>query len=434
MEVDARDHWERLRDLERESRRIRAQMLDELAALIDQWPVDLVVPELECDIARHLGWSRYATGEEMALAEALRELPHLRRASHEGRLSASQLRWVAKFATPQTDEGWARRAPSMTPNQLKLEHERQCRARRQEAESSHAARYLATAWDERRTTFHLEGSLGADQGAAVEAALVGAARAIAPDPGAQDPRAARMADAMVALVTSSRDGPAKHTVVVHTDVKTLTGTVDGTRGLAETAWGVQLQAQTLRRMACMARVRAAVERDGSLIGLVSASRGPTEGQMEALWFRDRHCVFPGCEAKRFVEAHHITHWADGGPTTLENLCLLCTRHHRMLHEGGWTIRGRPPDDLEFVDRWGRVRTRRVPVPPEPPPRRPVPVPAGVGERPTPGEARQDGRVRENCRSSDANKGEAPGPSGSIRARGRGLSTRSVRALRGLGAR
>jgi hypothetical protein len=63
----------------------------------------------------------------------------------------------------------------------------------------------------------------------------------------------------------------------------------------------------------------------------------TESQLELLWFRDRHCTFPGCESTWFVEAHHIRHWADGGKTTLENLTLLCSAHHRRLHEGGWTI-------------------------------------------------------------------------------------------------
>ena len=110
----------------------------------------------------------------------------------------------------------------------------------------------------------------------------------------------------------------------------------------------------------MAKVRVAMEREGTLIGLVTASRGVTDAQLDALEFRDRGCTFPGCDAKRHLHAHHIRHWADGGQTTLDNLTLLCGRHHRMLHEGGWTIRGRPPDGLEFVDRWERVRTGAVP--------------------------------------------------------------------------
>jgi hypothetical protein len=58
----------------------------------------------------------------------------------------------------------------------------------------------------------------------------------------------------------------------------------------------------------------------------------------ALWARDRRCTFPGCSNKRYVDAHHIRHWADGGETTLENLTLLCSHHHRALHEGRFRIR------------------------------------------------------------------------------------------------
>jgi hypothetical protein len=53
--------------------------------------------------------------------------------------------------------------------------------------------------------------------------------------------------------------------------------------------------------------------------------------------RDGGCRFPGCAEHRYVEAHHVRHWADGGPTDLANLVLLCWRHHHALHEGGYTL-------------------------------------------------------------------------------------------------
>ncbi len=103
----------------------------------------------------------------------------------------------------------------------------------------------------------------------------------------------------------------------------------------------------------------AIERKGRPIGLVSAGRAVTEQQMELLRFRDRHCAFPGCESTLFLHAHHVRHWADGGRTELDNLTLLCGAHHRRVHEGGWTIRGRPPNELEFVDRWARSYPKRT---------------------------------------------------------------------------
>ena len=57
----------------------------------------------------------------------------------------------------------------------------------------------------------------------------------------------------------------------------------------------------------------------------------------ALQARDKGCVFPGCHHTRFVDAHHIQHWSAGGETSLDNLLLLCERHHWLVHEGGFRI-------------------------------------------------------------------------------------------------
>ena len=58
----------------------------------------------------------------------------------------------------------------------------------------------------------------------------------------------------------------------------------------------------------------------------------------ALHLRDHGCRFPGCDAPpAWTDGHHIIHWADGGPTELENLVSLCRRHHRAVHEQGWRI-------------------------------------------------------------------------------------------------
>ncbi len=53
--------------------------------------------------------------------------------------------------------------------------------------------------------------------------------------------------------------------------------------------------------------------------------------------RDHGCAFPGCSHSRFLHAHHVEHWLHGGETSLDNLTMLCSRHHHLVHEGGWTI-------------------------------------------------------------------------------------------------
>jgi hypothetical protein len=77
----------------------------------------------------------------------------------------------------------------------------------------------------------------------------------------------------------------------------------------------------------------------------------------ALWSRDRGCSFPGCHRTHFVDAHHIRHWANGGETSLDNLTLLCTLHHRLAHESGFRIKRDAAGEIYFARRDGRVIPR-----------------------------------------------------------------------------
>ena len=67
----------------------------------------------------------------------------------------------------------------------------------------------------------------------------------------------------------------------------------------------------------------------------------------ALAARDRRCCFPGCES-RYCDAHHVRHWADGGATRLDNLVLLCRRHHRAVHEGGFAVERRQDGEVRVI--------------------------------------------------------------------------------------
>ena len=83
--------------------------------------------------------------------------------------------------------------------------------------------------------------------------------------------------------------------------------------------------------------------------------------------RDGHtCCFPGCERRRHLQAHHRQHWAHGGETSLENLVLLCYQHHRVVHEGGYTMEGDAESGIRFRNRYGIVWPL---APPRPPPAR-----------------------------------------------------------------
>ena len=73
--------------------------------------------------------------------------------------------------------------------------------------------------------------------------------------------------------------------------------------------------------------------------------------------RDHNCcTFPGCSKRRFLHCHHVEHWSNGGETSLDNLMLLCTTHHTLVHEGGFRI------EKDFRDRWFFVRPDGISVP------------------------------------------------------------------------
>ena len=111
--------------------------------------------------------------------------------------------------------------------------------------------------------------------------------------------------------------------------------------------------------------------DGAVLDVGRRTRSIPPAIRRALDARDRKCRFPGC-ASHWCDAHHVVHWADGGPTSLDNLLLLCRRHHRAIHEGGCAVW--PDADGGFTF----VRPDRTPVqeaPPLPPPGLTAPRPA-----------------------------------------------------------
>jgi hypothetical protein len=105
--------------------------------------------------------------------------------------------------------------------------------------------------------------------------------------------------------------------------------------------------------------------DGQVVEVGARTRTIPPAMRRALLHRDRTCRFPGCHV-RIGQGHHVRHWANGGPTTLSNLVLLCRRHHRAVHEEGYQVE-RPED--------GALHFRRPdgqPLPEVPPPS-PVPI-------------------------------------------------------------
>lgn len=178
------------------------------------------------------------------------------------------------------------------------------------------------------------------EGAAIVDAAVDALAKPQTDPETKehDPRTpgARRADALVELVQRAVSAPegvprqAKTSVVVTIGLDELQQTC---RGAGLTVDGEPLSIETMRRLACDAEIVPAVlGSKGETLEQGRAVRLFTQAQIRHLWLRDRHCTFPGCtKPPTWSDAHHLIHWADGGPSDVEHGALLCQRHHTVVH-------------------------------------------------------------------------------------------------------
>jgi hypothetical protein len=333
--------------------------------------------------ATWLAWrcsvSPRAAREQVRVARALRELPRIRGAFAAGRLSYSKVRALTRVAEPEMEQELVELALEATAAQL----ERLLRGyRRAVADDADARqqerRHLSAQWDE-DGSLTIRGSLPAEEGAlflkALEAAREAAAATAvgeAPDQVSGErerPRITR-ADALVAMAESALAGGVgacpggdRHQVVVHIDADAIAACeAEDAAGAGELMDGVPLPAEAARRLACDASVVALVERNGEPLSVGRKTRSIPPSIARALSRRDQGCRFPGCGRDRFVDAHHIHHWAHGGETALTNLVQLCRHHHRLLHEGGFTVEARG-DDLVFRRPSGAI------VPAVPPGRR-----------------------------------------------------------------
>ena len=130
----------------------------------------------------------------------------------------------------------------------------------------------------------------------------------------------------------------EHQVVVHVDASALSGQ------------GGESEAPlpTVRRLTCDGAVVPVVERDGEILNVGRKQRIVPTAIKRALLARDRTCTWPGCHHRRFIEAHHVHHWADGAETSLSKLILICSHHHALIHEGGFSLQRRADGSCYFA--------------------------------------------------------------------------------------
>jgi uncharacterized protein DUF222/HNH endonuclease len=320
--------------------------------------------------------------EHERIGKRLVELPMIRAAFARGELSYAKVSALTRVAEPATEEGLLELAEALTVSQLARCLAAYRRVSATEAAETQEREFLDCFWSE-EGWLSLRGRLAAEEGAVFLRALEAARdvlwerrRAEQPAVASAEPHGSfadavrvsntealvALAELAVARPDGDRTGAERYQVVVHVDAETLAADAEGRCALDE---GPPLAAETARRLACDASVvELREQKDGSVLSLGRKRRTVSPALRRALAARDRCCRFPGCDRTRFVDAHHVRHWSRGGETSLENLVLLCRRHHRLVHERGYTLQAAADGSVEFRNQHGIVIPN---VPPRSPP-------------------------------------------------------------------
>ena len=339
-------------------------------------------------LSHRVGLNPGAARERVRVARALGELPRIAAALGRGQLSYAKVRGLTRIATAETEAQLLATAQAATASQVERivrawrRVDRQAEA--EEAARRHRSRALTVYHDDDGMVV-IRGRLEPEAGAlllrALEAAReVGyqkaqdAATSSTAEPAWEGPTPAqRQVDALVLLAETALKhgidpGPPgeRYQVVVHVDAPVLADPEAPGQSVLED--GDHVSAETSRRLACDAsRVVMRHDADGHVLDVGRRTRTISPALRRALLHRDQGCRFPGC-GLRFVQGHHLRHWAHGGVTTLENLALLCRSHHRAVHEEGFRVERAPDGALLFRRPDGRLMPEVPPpvaLPPDP---------------------------------------------------------------------
>ena len=295
-----------------------------------------------CDLSMN------AAREKVRVAHSIKTLPAVAAAFSSGELSYSKVRAMTRVVGPHNEEDFVTFALQTTTARV----EERCRELRcgradstESANRAFANRSLRVRRNPENGMMTITVDLPIEVGDLVEKAL-DKARDDSATSGefVYESWSARQADALLEVanaylapnVCSSAATSDQYLVTVHVDQSAL-ATGDGRSSLP---------VESVKRMCCDGNAVVLVEDDcGEALSIGRKTRTVPTAIKRALKARDRGCTFPGCRHERFVDAHHVRHWSAGGETSLDNLMLLCSRHHKLVHEGGFEI------ERDYQNRW-----------------------------------------------------------------------------------
>ncbi|HET9863352.1 MAG TPA: DUF222 domain-containing protein [Steroidobacteraceae bacterium] len=312
----------------------------------------------KCGIA--LGAAR----ERVRVARALENLPKISAGMASGRLSYSKVREITRVGNAANEEYLLSIAEHGTASHV----EKLVRAYRRCQEAEELSREKRQQQNRRVSFRHdddgsliLTCHLPAEAGALVMKALdlavesipryedvpAGTSKQLIPFSQRRADALARVAESFLAHDVLEAPGADRQQVIVHVAAETLRSRV---AGCCEIEHGPSIPAESARRFACDASLIALVEdKDGEPLNLGRKTRIVSAPLRRLLTARDKGCRFPGCSNARYIDMHHIRHWANGGETRPSNLVSLCRFHHRAVHEGGFNVEVLDDGALRFVN-------------------------------------------------------------------------------------
>jgi 5-methylcytosine-specific restriction endonuclease McrA len=275
--------------------------------------------------AAWLSWKcQIASGtarEHVRVARALGAFPLIRAEFAAGRLSYAKARALTRIATPGTEADLAEMATPMTANQLERFAQAHRRVTRAEDADVRSRRTLTWRTEDDKA-FAFTGYLPPAAGAVVLQAI----RAALGD--LEHPHHDEDADGVSAETPMPPPATAPDPPVWHPAYSRRCHLDDGPA----------ISPAALRLIGCNATISTMIhDTDGNVLNVGRRSRKPPAALRRAVRERDgSRCQYPGCESRR-TDAHHIQYWSNGGETSYRNLCSLCSRHHKLVHDTGILI-------------------------------------------------------------------------------------------------